>query len=110
MTVGLTLAGGTGRPWCFRSSTCSSIPQRALYKQSSTECPTPVNPSRSGEKKPKNVGSSVASTTREYFRSITWLLRPQSGSLQYSVASTGWQFFGAMVVDSEQSIDARLGG
>ncbi len=41
-----------------------------LVQASSTEWPTPVKPSRSGEKNPKKLGSSVASITNEYCRSV----------------------------------------
>src|SRR3990172_2499819 len=69
-TVGFGFDGGTGR-FCFASNpTCSCMPQRALYRQSSTECPMPVKPSNSVEKKPKKSGSAVASMTNEYGRLI----------------------------------------
>src|SRR5437868_6764046 len=46
--------------------------------QSSMECPIPVKPSSSGEKKPKKFGSDVASMMSEYFRSIIKSLRADS--------------------------------
>ena len=49
ITTGSGFRGGTGRPCSTSNSTCSFMPQRAWYRQSSTECPLPVKPSSSEE-------------------------------------------------------------
>src|SRR5262245_52775911 len=46
---GFLFTGGMGSPCSFSSLTCSCIPCLAWYKQSSTECPMPEKPSKSGE-------------------------------------------------------------
>src|SRR5437867_9787085 len=109
VTVGFGLTGGMGKPCSLSSATCSSMPSFALDRQSSMERPVPVNPSRSGEKNPKNVGSSVASMTNEYLRSITLrLLASQAGRFQDGLAGPTRNFLGSMIIDSNQAVQPRL--
>src|SRR2546422_4064739 len=59
VTVGFGLTGGIGKPRSLRSATCSSMPPRARDRQSSMECPVPVNPSMRSEEHTSELQSRL---------------------------------------------------